>query len=118
MSESSPVSRDARVECPERDLGHQRFPGPQQETDEDPKNLVKKPGSITVEPPLNWARIQLEQKPCWGHYQEGKKEVFADERLFHSNCVHHQPMGSSVVHHSDNCSILIDIPITIFYEVA
>ena len=68
-------------EYPERDLGHQRFPGPQQETNEDPKNLVKEPCSIIVEPPLNWARIQLEQKPCWGHNQEDKEDVFSNERL-------------------------------------
>ena len=116
MPELQYFQETGAYEYPERDLGHQRFPGPQRETNEDPKNLVKKPGSIIVEPPLNWARIELEQKPCWGHNQEGKEDVFSDERLFH-DCVHHQPMGSSVVRHSDNWSVLIDIPRTIFYDV-
>jgi hypothetical protein len=116
MPELKYFQETGAYEYPERDLGHQRFPGPQQEINQDPKNLVKKSGSIIVEPPLNWARIQLEQKPCWGHNQEGKKDVFSDERLLH-DCEHHQPMGSSVVHHSDKWPILIDIRRTISYDV-
>jgi hypothetical protein len=42
-------------EHPERDLVCQFFLGPKEETDEDPKDLIQKAGSVIVEPPLSWA---------------------------------------------------------------
>ena len=35
------------------------FLGPEEETDEDPKNLIQKTGSVIVKPPLSWARVEL-----------------------------------------------------------